>query len=151
MNTAITEIEQATSDIDWFFNKGNEIAFVASGGGKLPESVAKSKEDTGSLSLYFRSLPKRSDVLINPDLNKVMLEKDINEKYLADFIAMTEKGFFSYDKTILNNFSETNYHLVAKPVNPLKIGDLPFEILERLMTTKSMNEMGVNLDVNLIG
>src|ERR1700744_1286707 len=115
MNTVITEIEQATSDIDWFFTNGNEIAFVASGGGKLPEVISQSKEDIETLASYFRGLPKKSDAIINQDLGKIMEAREINERYLADFVTMAEKGFFSYDKTVLNNFSEINYHLVAKP------------------------------------
>jgi len=38
------EIDQQTLDIDWFFTDGCYISFMASGGGKLPESVACSKK-----------------------------------------------------------------------------------------------------------
>ena len=148
--TMITEMEQATLDIDWFFTNGKEIAFVASGGGKLPGEVSKSKENIENLALYFRSLPKSSDVIINSDLNKIMKAQEINESYLADFIMMAEKGFFSYDKTILNNFSEANYHLVVRPINPLKTDDLPLDISKILMTTERISEMEANFDTNLI-
>lgn len=141
----ITEIDQETLDIDWFFTNGSEIAFVASGGGKLPKSVSKSKENTEALAVYFRSLVQKSDVIINPDLNKVVPASDINERYLSDFVTMAKKGLFSFDKTILNDFSATNYHLVAKPKNPLTVDELPPEILEILTETLVKGEIRANL------
>ncbi|MCD0465080.1 hypothetical protein [Flavobacterium sp. ENC] len=60
----ITEIEQQSLDIDWFFTDGTHIAFAASGGGKLPESISESV-DYNLLSHYFRDLPEMTEVKIN--------------------------------------------------------------------------------------
>jgi hypothetical protein len=62
-----TEIEQRTLDISRFFTNNDDLAFVASGGGKLPQSVAKSCEDVDLLYSYFESLDDQSDIIINPD------------------------------------------------------------------------------------
>jgi hypothetical protein len=63
---------------------------------------------------------------------------------------MAEKGLFSFDKTVSNRFSETNYHLVAKPLNPLKFDDLPVEIAKLLAETKINSNIEVSLNINLI-
>lgn len=124
----ITELEQSTLDIDWFFTSNSRIGFVASAGGRLPKSVSKSEENIQLLSDYFRSLPDISDIEINPMLNEIMINRKPDERYLSDFILMAQKGLYSFDKTMLNNFEDDNYHLVVKPILNLDIKDLPFEI-----------------------
>jgi hypothetical protein len=126
-----TEIEQQTLDIDWFFLNGENICFVASGGGKLPFSVAKSSDNNDILVSYFRNLNERCDVIINPNLNKNLTD----ENYLSDFTLMSKKGLYAFDKTILNDFSDTNYHLVTIPLNPLISNELPENIQEILKKT----------------
>jgi hypothetical protein len=145
----ITEIEQQSLDIDWFFITGQDIAFVASGGGKLPQSVAQSLEGNKLLSSFFRSLPVISEVIINPDLSMI-ITTPINEQYLVDFMEMTKRGLFSFDKTILNNFSESHYHLVAKPANPLKTDQLPFEIKEALFRSQYHGSIDTGIDASFI-
>ncbi|WP_417940955.1 hypothetical protein [Flavobacterium sp. RS13.1] len=131
----LTEIEQQNLDIDWFFVNENKIAFVASGGGKLPNSIAKLTEEKSLLLVsYFRNLEKKNEVIINPELDK-LLNHDINDEYLNDFIYMAERGLYAFDKTVLNNFSESNYHLVVAPINPLNVNDLPTQIKEVLLQT----------------
>ncbi|WP_419698976.1 hypothetical protein [Mucilaginibacter sp. NFX135] len=145
----ITELEQETLDIDWFFISGESIAFVASGGGKLPASVAKSLERNQMLASFFRGLPVRSEIIINPDLNSVVTTA-IDERYLADFMHMAERGLYSFDKTVLNNFSEPHYHLVARPVTPLKLDQLPAEIREIISESQYSGDIESTIDTNLI-
>ena len=145
----ITIIEQQTLDIDWFFNNGKDVGFVASGGGKLPDSIAKSLEKDQFLASFFRSLPLRSEVTINPDLDKIIPTR-INETYLSDFIEMAQKGLFSFDKTVLNNFSDLHYHLVAKPVNPLKFDHLPLEIKKALAESKFNGDIETMIDTSFV-
>lgn len=130
-----TENEQQVLDIDWFFTNNEDVAFVASGGGRLPQSVAQSAENNKLLVSFFRGLPITSEVVINPELNKV-IANIVDERYLADFVSLTQKGLFSFDKTVLNSFLESQYHLVAKPVSPLKFSQLPSEIRRILVMTK---------------
>lgn len=144
----LTEIEQETSDIDWFFTDNNEIAFVASGAGKLPKSFAKiDKHDL--LVSYFRNLPEISDFSINDDLSNI-LHHEVDNEYLCDFVHMTKKGLYSFDKTVLNNFNEPNYHLVAKPHKSLKFIDLPNDIKEILSETVFDGNLNETLNINVL-
>jgi hypothetical protein len=142
----ITEIEQQSLDIDWFFTDEKHIAFVASGGGKLPKSIAESV-DYNLLSNYFRNLPEKTEVKINENLREI-LKMVPDERYLADYLAMAKKGIYSFDKTVLNNFLEPNYHLVASPISPLMIWDLPEEIIILLQKTKYNNNLKSMLNID---
>ena len=142
-----TEIEQQSLDIDWFFTGNNEIAFVASAGGKLPETIAELGEKNGILSSYFRNLPEISDVIINPELKSIL--PDVNETYLSDFINMAKKGIYAFDKTVLNNFLDSNYHLVASPKNPLKLKDLSPDVIEVILKAQFTNELKDMKQINV--
>jgi len=134
-----TEIEQETLDIDWFFTDGEHIGFVASGGGKLPEVIAGSSENNQKLISYFRSLRDISTTVINPNLDSLLYEvfgNGADERYLRDFLLMTRKGLYSFDKTYLNSFFDSNYHLVAIPSTPLTLEELPRDIFEILIKAK---------------
>jgi hypothetical protein len=143
-----TEIEQQTLDIDWFFLNGKEICFVASGGGKLASSVAKSSENNAILVSYFRNLNDRCDVVINPNLDETLND----ENYLSDFIQMAKKGLYAFDKTTLNDFSSTKYHLVTTPSIPLFLNELPENIQGLLRKTNYLEYLDNidNVDVSAI-
>lgn len=130
----LTEIEQQTLDIDWFFLNQDNIAFVASGGGKLPNSVAQLHEKIGFISSFFRTLPEIADIVLNDEL-EVIKKGIVNEAYLRDFIYMAKRGLYAFDKTHLNNFANVEYHLVARPLEPLKINQLPTEIITFISNT----------------
>ncbi|WP_166920253.1 hypothetical protein [Flavobacterium poyangense] len=142
----ITEIEQQSLDIDWFFTDGKYVAFVASGGGRLPKSISESL-DYNLLSSYFRNLAEKSEIEINGNLSDV-LKMEPDERYLEDFTLMAKRGLYSFDKTILNNFLELNYHLVASPLTPLKLSDLPPEIIIILQKTKYNNGLHLMLNID---
>lgn len=147
-----TETEQQTLDIDWFFTDGKHIGFVASGAGKLPETVADSAEGNKQLVSYFRNLPKISDIIINPFLDDLLIKisgSGADERYLKDFIYFTQKGLFSFDKTNLGNLTDHHYHLVTTPVTPLEIRDLPQDILDILLKTKYSGDMGIVKDLDV--
>ncbi|ROH98825.1 hypothetical protein EGI16_19880 [Chryseobacterium sp. G0240] len=150
-----TEIEQQTLDIDWFFTDGKYIGFVASGAGKLPKTVANSVKNNKKLVSYFRNLPQISDAIVSPLLDNLLTKifgSGVDEKYLRDFISLTQKGLYSFDKTNLNDFMDNHYHLVTIPKNPLKISDLPPDILNFLELTQYHGEMEAitHLDVGKI-
>jgi len=145
----ISELEQQTLDIDWFFTNGHDIAFVASGGGRLPISVAKSFKNNKLLASFFNSLPVISEVIINPNLNKI-ITNSVNGQYLADFELMAKKGFYTFDKTVLNNFSDSSYHLVFKPVNPIKVQQMPIEIKDALSSSCYDGNLESIIDITLV-
>jgi hypothetical protein len=136
------EAEQQAIDLDWFFTDGRFIGFVASAGGKLPDSVARFPENSNKLEIYFRGLSEISSVIVRS-------KKD--RKYLKDFTYMSARGLFAFDKTVLNNFSESNYHLVSKPLNPLTIDKVSEEIKGLLILTKTnYNVDNIDFDVKSI-
>ncbi|MDN5289071.1 MAG: hypothetical protein JWR38_5345 [Mucilaginibacter sp.] len=141
METMFTEIEQETLDIDWFFTNHEYIGFGASGGGLLPASVAKSKENNELLWLYFNDLPERCETRINPHLNKIIKEPD--ERYLFGFLEMARRGIFAFDRTKSGNYS------VAIPVNPIKIDELPSDLIEILSKTSYQGDMEMAININL--
>lgn len=148
-----TEIEQQTLDIDWFFTNGKYIGFTASGAGKLPESVAKSSENNEKLGSYFRNLSETSDIIVNHELDALLIGiwvTGADERYLQDFISMTKRGFYSFDKNNLNNFLNYDYHLVTSPTNPLIIDDLPKDIVGIIMHTKYPGSMSSIIDISKI-
>ncbi|HTI60042.1 hypothetical protein [Mucilaginibacter sp.] len=144
-----TDIEQQTLDIDWFFTNYEEIGFGASAGGKLPKSVAQSSENQRLLSVFFDSMPQTSPIIINPELNK-FITNGVDDRYLNDFVIMAKRGLFAYDKTKMNNFSDPYYHLVAKPVNPLKFEGLPVKIKEILKWSKYSGAMNSIINTNSV-
>lgn len=96
------------------------------------------KKNNDLLISYFRNLPERSEVIINPDLNSILMKgcrSGADERYLEDYVFMAKKGFYSFDKTNPNHFTHPEYHLVASPKNPLKLEDLPENILHILKKT----------------
>jgi hypothetical protein len=130
-----TETEQRGLDIDWFFTNDEHIAFAASAGGKLPESISKAPENYRLLSEFFSGLPEISEIIINADVSRI-IGSTADESYLKDFVYMARRGLFSFDKTIPSNFDNSQYHLVAKPVVPLNINKVPSEIKNILMRSR---------------
>ncbi|MBK1895594.1 hypothetical protein [Chryseobacterium paridis] len=140
----ITEMDQLGMDIDWFLTDGKHIGFMASGGGKLPDSVAKSIENHERLVSYFRGLPEISDFVVSPELDGVLIKisgTKSNERYLKDYVSITKRGLYSFDKTLVNNFIDGQYHLVASPIKPLNINELPADILEILLETQYSDKL----------
>ncbi|MCX8523607.1 hypothetical protein OF897_06695 [Chryseobacterium formosus] len=66
---------------------------------------------------------------------------------------MTKKGLYSFDKTCVNNYFDSNYHLVASPSMPLTLKDLPkdiFEILIKATYAEGNLNITSNIDVSKI-
>ncbi|MBD1394935.1 hypothetical protein [Mucilaginibacter glaciei] len=74
-----------------------------------------------------------------------------DETYLKCFIEFAEKGLFAFDKTMLNNFSDTDFHLVAIPTNPLTIEDLPIDIHKILIKTHFKQPINLDFDLRQLG
>lgn len=146
----ISEIEQETLDIDWFFVSGNKIGFVASGAGKLPETVANLDEKLALLSNFFRNLPETSGVEINEMLESIK-GTNLSDAYLDSFIYFAKRGLYAFDKTFLNDFLDTDYHLVAKPNKPIFFNILPKNIAELIRGAIYVEDIeGVTIDVKKI-
>jgi hypothetical protein len=112
--------EQISRDIDWFvLDPIDKSIHVASAGGRLPQIIADDDRTNSDILKEVRKLRPEYQFQINPNLNFIVeFESErMRELYLRDFIFMAERGFFSYDKTILGNFENDLYHLVAWPLS----------------------------------
>lgn len=145
----LNNIDQETMDIDWFFTNTEHVGFVASGAGKLPASISENWEESRQISLFFDELPVTSDIIINPKLAEIINSK-VEDEYLHGFVAMAMRGFFAFDKTILGNFSDLSYHLVASPVNPLDFNKLPVEIKTKLIKSRYTGVLSENVNIGEI-
>lgn len=131
---------QASSDFDWYAVDPQEIiVHFASGGGEIPSSVSVSKSNLEKMAHFVRSLPEFvSNFEINPGLENIIAFKSEQEKarYTQDFISMSQRGLYSFDKDDPGDFSNKGYHLVAKPGQLLRLASLPDEIAMILKMTR---------------
>lgn len=142
-----SEIEQQTLDIDWFFTNGEDIVFVASGGGKLPQSVVEAGGHT-LLVEFFNSLPDITGGIISDSLEEFV--SDSTKEYWEAFLPMVRKGLWAYDKTLLNSYQDTRYHLVARPFYALKFRELPRHIKEVIIKTQFDRPLEKQIDIKTI-
>ena len=113
---AYTQIEQSTLDLDLFLRDKNKFIHIASGGGRIPNSLANSDGVIEDFKANIDDLANDFEVQTNPDLLEILnIEDHELESYLSDFIKYAERGFFTYDKTKLGEFDDMTFHLVAKP------------------------------------
>ena len=67
-------------------------------------------------------------VVINADLSNI-IGSVADERYLNDFVLMSKRGLFAFDKTVTNHFHNPMYHLVAKPLVTLNFNQIPDSIM----------------------
>lgn len=135
-------------DTDWyFFDRKGQIAIVASAGGLLPESVSSNMNRLKRMIEYFRSLPVLSnDIVIEEDVLKLVHNYSSGQKeaYLRDLYFMASRGFYYFDKVILNDYFDFRYYLKAKPIKPLIINkseDAVRDILPCTFIDKDLESM----------
>ncbi|MCB2407454.1 hypothetical protein [Hymenobacter lucidus] len=128
----IDEQDQEDADIDWFaVDAAGYILHVASGGGILPESVAASQEVLLELHQYFLTLPDTTAA----EAAEVEEGADEAGSYQS-FARYARRGLFSFEKTRLHERADTRYHLVARPVVPLLVSQLPRKLAQLLGRTQ---------------
>ena len=141
----ITPDDQEDADIDWFATDSDgHILHVASGGGILPESVAASQEVLLELHQYFLTLPEL-------EVAKVVHGAEEVSSYQS-FARYARRGLFSFEKIRLHERADTRYHLVARPLRPLLVAELPKNIAQLLSRTKLPDAVAeqTSLDVSTI-
>lgn len=131
-----SEAYQRTRDIDWFFRSGNRCIHVASNGGALPyfvNDVQRLRKEQAAVSM----LEDNNDVEIvinEPYVNQRIAaiveskrrngseninEQNVRASYLASFVSMARKGFYSYDSV---HSGGSAYVLICGPIEPIEIG-----------------------------
>ena len=138
---------ESTIDMDWYcIDNSEHIAVVASGGGMLPNSVARQLR-ADEIIKYFRCLPVIA--------NKIILEKRVTEEmklmsteqqknYLKDVNLMVSKGLYYFDKRNLSAYSDFEYYLKAKPDVALK-KDIIDDLVRSIISKTFIN---INFDSN---
>jgi hypothetical protein len=115
------------SDLDWFAtDRTGAIAHFATGGkGAVPLELLSDRAHVQKTLAIARALPQVCEALINPDLSKYVAFGDptAEARYLRSFVAMAERGLFSFD-CYLDSEAPTPYFLVAKPEVPVSLGSL---------------------------
>jgi hypothetical protein len=115
---AYTIEQQYSRDIDWYFKDRNDsLIHVASGGGRLPPAIEESDDFINALHSAIMGLPAVYEIVVNPILEQFVQFETTESRdfYLTDFVEMAKRGLISVDKTILGNFEDTMYHVVAHP------------------------------------
>lgn len=112
-----TESEIHTRDIDWFCAINGIYVHVASAGGNIPNFI-------NNYSVLWPSQRAAEALVdINTDdeihINEAFLRgMNVNlEHYLPSFVRMAKKGFYSFDRTNVDNPEDDHYHLVAWPTH----------------------------------
>ncbi|MDM1086708.1 hypothetical protein [Myroides odoratimimus] len=113
-------------DLDLFFQKGIFKIHVATAGGVLNEELINiEKQDAIRQRALISNI--NSETELNPHLNKVLEYKQslINqggidysfetEIYARSFNGFANKDFFSFDRTVVGDSTNNEYHLVAYP------------------------------------
>jgi hypothetical protein len=142
---AYSIIEQQTRDIDVFLKDNNKLIHIASAGGRLPQFLAEN-DITNELIINQRNtFSENYEVEINQNLNQILNLETQNdlENYLADFIFMAKCGFYSYDKSKLGDFEDTNFHLVAWPGRKINENKNPL-IFEKIISINSIIPTDLN-------
>jgi hypothetical protein len=113
---------QYARDIDWFFiDRWRRICHVASAGGFIPELISENEESNEAFFKIVQQLPEKYDFILNPRIDEILTTsqnefiENPRETYLKSFISMARKGIYSFDKTVLGDFEDPYYHLVARP------------------------------------
>jgi hypothetical protein len=136
---------QEAYDVDWFgTDKSGNVVHFTSAGGKLPDSVAASKEDNERLLAFFKSLPvTNKEIILNDEMikGKGLMTMEEVERHFRDFIFMSHRGLYSFDKKILGRFGDTGFILVSKPLLSLKVSSLPGDIQSLVLRTKIENDL----------
>lgn len=122
----------STTDLDWFaaFYNGDLAHFSSGGTISVPKKVVDSIKNYEELYDYFFSLKKRCNFEIIEKNLPEFINQIKREQYLRSYIDMASKGIFSYDV----NYEYNSYFLVAKPLNPLSLRELPQNIKEIIYT-----------------
>lgn len=136
-------------DIDWFLIDSSELIWhFASGGGFVPDIINESIVEA-SKSLLM--MPEISPIIvINRNLHDFVEFNTTQdyEMYVESFVKYAKRGLYSYDKSVLNDYEDPFYHLVASPTHHLRPAALPPQIRNLLPVTScsfnSLTEKQVN-------
>jgi len=139
----IDPVIQETTDFDWFGVDAEGFIghFTHAGFKRLPASVASSAEDLKFVSEYFqkhaavRGAHLVDETSLSSALNRQWRGEREETRYLRDFVAMADRGLFSFD---IDSYLTPGiaYFRVACPLSPITVEQLPEEIRQVLARTR---------------
>ena len=122
--------DQHDADIDWFATDANGyVLHVASGGGRLPGSVAASEAVLLELHAYFLSRAETTSAVPGEGVAVHHPEYPSHARY-------ARRGLLSFGKTDLHNGAHGQYRLLARPLQPLTTAELPPRLRQLLSHTQ---------------
>lgn len=135
--------EYLNIDIDYILNINNFNIHVASAGGKIPDIINQNREQNNDLIEKVKKMPyifSIDEIILNKNIPEIlrlydqidfirttlnacrikhteenMIDIYLNKIYGYSFINYARKGFYSFDRTNINNPDNNQYHLVAYP------------------------------------
>ncbi|WBA40263.1 hypothetical protein [Hymenobacter canadensis] len=126
----ISPEDQLDADIDYFAtDEAGHILHVASGGGMLPGTVAADEAALLELHQYFLTLPE-------PAAGGAQAATDAADGGYPGAARYARRGLFSFAKTNLHDHHDPRYHLVARPLQPLTVAELPPPLATLLRRTQ---------------
>ena len=102
----ISDIDEATTDYDWFAVDDEEMIghFATGGCGIMPRSVAASAEDSKTITDFFQkdAVAGTAILLLSPTLglHKQFKSDAERERYLRSYLAMALCGYFPLAPTL---------------------------------------------------
>jgi len=112
---AYSVIEQETLDLDLYLNDPEKRIHIASGGGRIPDRIAEFDSVIEEYKETVEELTEFGEIEVNPNLTQLLnLNENSLQTYLESFLDKARRGFYSYDKTKLENKQDYTFHLVAK-------------------------------------
>ena len=144
----ISTSEEFTKDWDWFAvdTTGSIGHFTSAGLRALPKSVKGNADAVAKLAQYFLVDLSRQGAFLVTKLAETRIprpnDSESRGRFLASFAAMASKGIFSYNSDMIRG-QNSGYYLVARPLDELKLTDLPPSIgalLERTRTSLNFDE-----------
>lgn len=126
----ISPKDQLDADIDYFAtDEAGHILHVASGGGVLPGSVAADEAALLELHQYFLTLPE-------PATGGAQAATATEDGSYSGAARYARRGLFSFAKTNLHDHHDPRYYLVARPLHPLTVAELPPPLAALLRRTQ---------------
>jgi hypothetical protein len=125
---AYSEIEQTTSDINWYFtDQFNRICIAASAGGLLPKIIAENDEKNDQFHKVVIESPSRYKVVRNENMLEFItgVKPDNLDEYFKDFENLASRGLYVFDKLKVEDPEDGNYILVAYPMYNTKTDSVP--------------------------
>ena len=133
-------------DIDWFCALNGIPIHVASNGGAIPDLINNQEQLRRIQHEVFRmeNICSLDELIYNEDFLRQFDGNNLARRnYVYSFQQMSLKGFWSFDRTSLENINDNYYHLVCKPVKEHSLHYLMLNILPQFVVPN------INLKLNI--